>query len=273
MTIRCAAVLCVHDEAPHLRRCLGDFVNQGIDVAVIDHGSTDGSGAILREFVGRGLVRLASLPWEGVYDQSAQLAAKAEMIAGLEHDWVIHADADEWMHTRKSGESLLQGIARLASGGFNVINFDEFVFLPDPAGGEAPDLKHDSLHYYFFEPRPLRLMRAWRRDAGFDNIASGGHVLSGEGLRVAPESFVLRHYMVRSQAHAVEKYANRTFATGDLERGWHHNRVGLDAARLRLPGREALRQLARWDDAALDRGDPRTLHYWDWPQAADGVRR
>ena len=267
MSLRCVAVLCVRNEAPNLRRSLGDFVDQGIDVAVIDHGSDDGSDAILREFAGRGLVRHETLAWEGVYDQGEQLAAKAALIAGLDHDWVIHVDADEWLHTRRPGETLVQGIGRLAAEGYNAINFDEFVFLPDPCAAEARDLKRDSLHYYFFEPNPLRLMRAWRRDVGFDNLATGGHVLSGAGMQLAPESFVLRHYIVLSQAHAIAKYVGRTFDSRDLARGWHGNRLGLDAARLQLPARARLKRLARWDEAALDRADPKALHFWDWPRS------
>ena len=36
MPVSCAAVLCVRNEAKHIHRAISDFVNQGIDVVVID---------------------------------------------------------------------------------------------------------------------------------------------------------------------------------------------------------------------------------------------
>jgi glycosyltransferase involved in cell wall biosynthesis len=257
--------MCVRNEEAHIRRALTDLTSQGIDVVVIDHESTDRTASICREFLGRGVLGIERLAWEGTYDQTAQLQAKARVIEQLPHDWVVHADADEWMHTRLAGESLLQGITRLDAAGYNAINFDEFVFLPAPDGDAPADCKRELLHYYFFEPRPLRLMRAWKRSSGLSNLPSGGHRLTGSGIMLAPESFVLRHYMVLSQEHAVAKYAGRLFAHRDLEKGWHGNRMDLSAERLRLPDPSRLKQLRDWVSVDLDRSEPKALHYWEWP--------
>lgn len=266
MRLTCVAVMCVHNEEAHLRRSIGDLVDQGIDVALIDHGSTDGTREICAEFLGKGLLMVEHMPWTGVYDQTAQLKAKHALIARLSHDWVIHADADEWMHTRVQGETLLEGISRVASLGFNAINFEEFVFLPKPeALSETDDCKRQLLDYYFFAPSENRLMRAWNRQCDFTNLASGGHMLTGPGLRLAPEPFVLRHYVVLSQAHAVRKYVGRVFSTGDLDKGWHGNRLDLSSERLRLPSPKVLKTLDDWERADLDRSDAKSLHFWDWP--------
>ena len=52
------------------------------------------------------------------------------IIDDIETDWVIHLDADEIMHTYRRGESLNEASHRLDAVGWNVANFDEFVFLP-----------------------------------------------------------------------------------------------------------------------------------------------
>ncbi len=272
MAVSCVAVLCVRNEEAHLQRAIGDFVEQGIDVAVIDHGSSDRTPEICASFLGKGLVSLEQLAWTGEFDLTAQLQAKRDLLGRLGHDWVIHADADEWMHTRIQGESLLEGIDRVARLGYNAINFDEFVFLPGPeAASEPVDCKRELLSYYYFSPRENRLMRAWNRTHALENVSSGGHHLAGAELRLAPESFVLRHYIVLSQRHALQKYPDRVFSAGDLEKGWHGNRLNLGSEGLRLPHPATLQKLPDWRSVALDRSNPRTRHFWEWTMAERGA--
>lgn len=261
--LSCVAVLCVRNELPHLPRVVDDFISQGIDVAVIDHGSDDGSREYLQSWRGRGVVALEDLPWRGEYDQTGQLEAKGALIDRLEHDWVIHADADEWLQSPRAGETLRQGLERHDLAGCTVVNFEEFVFLPD-AGQEVHDCKRELRHYYFFAPQPRRLMRAWKRSSGLSNVASGGHVLAGQQAIVAPEDFVLRHYIALSQAHALRKYGGRVFSQRDIQRGWHANRLGLDTARLQFPDVSRLHSLPSWDSIEFDRSRPHAKHYWEW---------
>lgn len=273
MTLKCVAILCVRNEELHIRRALDDLVGQGIDVAVIDHASTDRTREICLSFLGRGLVALENLDWDGTYDQTLQLSAKMALVDRLDHDWVIHADADEWMHTRIPGETLLDGIRRMDTD-YNAINFEEFVFLPPPdAIADSADCKHNLLDYYFFAPCANRLMRAWKRCARLSNVNSGGHILAGDEIRLAPENFVLRHYIVLSQEQAIAKYAQRVFAPADLQRGWHGNRLGLVPERLRLPKSEVLQRLPAWDSVELDRAQPKTRHFWDWTLQERGLQR
>lgn len=268
MGLTCVAVLCVRNEEAHLPRAIADFIDQGIEVAVIDHDSTDRTAEICASFIGRGLVSIERMEWTGQFDLTGQLQAKRELIDRLDHDWVIHADADEWMHTRIQDESLLDGIERLAKLGYNAINFEEFVFLPEPGATQEPaDCKQEMLNYYCFAPRENRLMRAWNRQQAFSNLESGGHLLAGADLRLAQESFVLRHYIVLSQGQANRKYADRIFSTRDLEKGWHGNRLNLQAERLRLPDPAVLGRLQDWRSVDLDRSNPKALHFWDWPLA------
>ena len=95
----------------------------------------------------------------------------------------------------------------MAAAGWNTINFDEFVFVP-PMGedtAERRDFYREMLHYYFFEPEPGRLMRAWKNMPDILQVG-GGHKLDGPGICRCPENFVLRHYPTLNLDHARQKY-------------------------------------------------------------------
>lgn len=262
--LKCCAIVAVRNEQIHIRRAVRDFARDGIDVVVIDNDSTDGTRRICEELLGHGVLRLERLPWGGAFDLSAQLEAKQRVIRSLHHDWIIHADADEVLQSNVEGEALLEGIARADRSGCNAVNFEEFVFLP-PAG-EQPDTSRYTesfLHYYFHEPRPGRLMRAWRRTDALSNEGSGGHVLEGD-VRLFPENFVLRHYMVLSEVHAREKYGMRVFASSDVAKGWHRRRMSIDPSTLRLPPEGQLLRLPHAGSRSFDRSTPRASHFWEW---------
>jgi glycosyltransferase involved in cell wall biosynthesis len=263
--MRIAAIVCVRNEQVHIARCLNDFVTDGIDVILIDNGSEDRTVDVARGFLGRGLLSIESLPWNGAFELGAQLALKKTIVAQLEHDWVIHADADEWMRPPAPETSLSAAIRRVDEEGFNCINFDEMVFVPWPEESfEDGNYVQRMTTYYFFEPRPLRLMRAWRRSIDADNTQSGGHTLRSGQLKASPESFVLRHYIALSLAHAVAKYVGRRFASDEIGRRWHLNRLGVTAANLVVVPSPYLKRLELWSSGSFDRSAPAKTHYWQW---------
>ncbi len=265
MSISCAAILCVRNEAVHIRHAINNFVIQGIDVVVIDHGSTDDTIQICEQFKNRGLLKIHHLSWNGSFDLSLQLEAKQQVAETVDHDWIIHADADECLRSSVEGETLLEGIVRKAEAGFNVINFEEFVFLPYSGQHIREDqYQKELLSYYFFAPRPCRLMRAWERSSKLKNISSGGHELVGDDIRISDEPFVLKHYITLSRQHLISKYEKRIFSESDINRGWHGNRLNLDRNKLQLPSADSLKTLSHWRDPNLDKSDPKTTHFWDW---------
>ena len=123
------AILAIRNEEAYLSNCLRYLCENGIQLAVIDNGSTDGSRDILQSFR-LNLVRYESIPYVGRFDRKTLLPAKARIAEESGADWVIHHDCDEMMHSFRDGESLSSAIKRLDSAGYNVIDFDEFIFLP-----------------------------------------------------------------------------------------------------------------------------------------------
>jgi len=258
------AVLAIHNEEAYLANCLRHLARNGINFAIIDHGSSDDSPRIYRqsEFAAN-LVEVQELPFAGHFSLAEQLECKTQLIERIDTDWVIHVDADEVMHSYRSGETLSEALSRLAAAGSNVVDFDEFVFLPiegdyvpDAVGSQPLEL------YYFFQPNAPRLMRAWHKASGLSMVEHGGHLLAGPDVRLASESLALRHYIFRSQEHAFTKYATRSFAKHELLKGWHRARAGTPAHAFTFPPTNAMKRLANPGCYDLDRSEPWTQHYW-----------
>ncbi len=258
------AILAIRNEEAYLANCLHHLVHNQINFVIIDNGSNDASAEIYRrrEFAAH-LVDVKHVPFQGAFSLTEQLQHKLEAVDAVKADWVIHLDADEVMHSYRPDESLSAALSRLNAEGWNAVNFDEFVFLPieNNYRPEAPGWQQMSL-YYFFEPDSPRLMRAWRKASGLSMLEHGGHLLAGSNLRLAPEHFALRHYIVRSQEHAFEKYTARRFASHEIDRGWHANRIGHLRESFALPSINRLKRLPVVADRTLERDDPWQIHYW-----------
>jgi hypothetical protein len=263
--VKVLAIVCIRNEEVHVEAALRDLIGEGLDVVLLDHDSTDRSAELAEPFIGRGLLAIERLPWTGEFSIAQQLAAKARIIDGSDHDWIVHADADEWLSAPEAGKTLLEGLREVDAEGYNAVHFNEFVFVPPPGEDmHAPDYRRRSRRYYFFRPHYPYLLRAWKHRCGLDNRRFAGHLLSGS-VRPCPRDFPLRHYIVLNEEHARRKYLGRPFAPEELAEGFHYDRVLTTAENLRLPDRdERLRSLAHWSSKDFDTSRPVTQHYWQW---------
>jgi hypothetical protein len=76
---------------------------------------------------------------------------------------------------------------------------------------------------------------------------------------------ILKHFIVRSQRHAIEKYLGRKYAEAGLAKGWHGNRLGLTAEMLTIPESSPFLntlETTRSSPATLLR--PVKKHFWHW---------
>ena len=262
--------MCVANEEIHIESALRDLIADGLDVILIDHDCDDRTIARARAFLGRGLLSIERLPWTGQFSITEQLEAKWRAIQHVDHDWIVHVDADEWLSAPEPGQTLLDGLHDADAAGYNAVHFNEFVFAPQP--GEdlyATDYRRRSTRYYFYQPRHPYLVRAWKHRSGLDNRTFGGHLVAGP-VRQYPIDFPLRHYIALSEAHAWRKYVGRAFAQAELAHGFHYDRVGLTRESLRFPNDEAglMRTLERWSSKRFDTTSPVSEHYWQWPKAS-----
>lgn len=254
--MRAVALITVRNEELYLRRSLEHLSSQGIETCLIDNGSTDNTIEIAQSFSGRGICRIENLPYCGYFDLPSILKNEEKLAREINADWFMHHDADEIREAPPPYESLLQGIEDADRQGYNAINFDEFVFLPtnDEEAFEGTDYANTMQYYYFFEPAPQRRINAWKKGAGPVNLSqSGGHRVDFQGRRIFPISFILRHYVALSRAHAIDKYTvQRVYPPGN--RG---SRATFTAEKLRLPAKERLKKISGRN---FDKSDPWRKH-------------
>ena len=216
------------DILPHtLRRLLAD----GLEVVYVDNWSTDGSLEAVREEFGES-VRAVRFP-----DIASQTVNWADLLTRVETlgidsgaDWVIHHDADEIRQSPWMGVPLRDAIWNVDRRGFNAINHQVIDFKPvnteSTVAGEDPTAR--MTHWeHLTHPANLVQVKAWRNEGQRVNLAlSGGHAASFQGRRIFPYRFLLRHYPLRSPAHARRKIfddrASRWDA-GERARGWHRH--------------------------------------------------
>jgi glycosyltransferase involved in cell wall biosynthesis len=264
--MRIIAVIAARNERPYLEIVLPYLASQDVEVVLIDNDSDDGTrDAIIRQHYPN-LVEVRRLPYQGHFDLQQQLLCKQAVAETVECDWMIHQDADEVLQGRSGWGGLRDVIERADAEGFNVVNFEELVMLPlDPNVDDI--LTNNRLAYFFTKGQPVRLMRAWKADQQVDNVRNGGHKLRRPDLAIWPESQILKHFIVRSQIHALAKYLNRVFAPTDTERGWHGNRLNMTPGKLTLPAlgdHPGLVELNSVKDLPDPWPEEQHLHFWQW---------
>lgn len=255
---RVVALLTTRNESLYIARCLQHLYEQGIETCLIDNESEDNTLEIARMFLKKGVFRIETQPYIGYFDLVEQLSIKERLSKEIDADWFIHLDADEIREAPKPFKTLREGIKDADKKGYNAINFDEFVFLPttNDESFEGTDYVKRMNYYYFFEPVPNRRINAWKNGTkDIDLVNSGGHQIKFEGIKIYPENFILRHYIILSKAHAISKYyTNRVFSQKEhIERGWHGARITFSPDKLVLPDISFLKEVENgvWDKSDI----------------------
>lgn len=217
------AILTFRNAAGTLAAALDHLQSLGCEVIAVDHGSTDASRDIARAAQP---ARLIEDPWTGTFDLQQQLRRKESLIAEAQTDWILHADADEFLHP-PDGQTLASCLARADAAGHLAFACDETLFLP-----AFEDEEHDPQSFRATLATHVRMQerdakqRLFRRDADLDLwFRTGGHTVTQDPARVAETRLTLRHYPGLSLDDLRGQYLARVFAPDDHARLWHSNRM------------------------------------------------
>jgi hypothetical protein len=233
MTLECrvVAIVAAYNEADIIAQVVADLIDQGVQVYVLDDGSTDGTAAAVAPMVGRGVLAIEPLrqgrdssPDE--FDWERILRRKSEVASEIDADWFIHHDADEFRESPWLGVSLRDAIAQVDAAGCDAIDFASFDFWPTHDRFRPGDDVRAAFTRYAPRPEHDRVqVRAWKQTGGVVDLAStGGHDAQFAGRRVFPLRFISRHYPIRGQAHGERKVFQerlRRFRATERGRGWH----------------------------------------------------
>ncbi|MBN3960044.1 sulfotransferase [Nostoc sp. NMS8] len=256
--MRVVALLTVRNEERFLPRCLEHLYSQGIETCLIDNGSYDKTLEIARTFLNKGVFKIEHLPYPGYFELSTIISNEEKLAKEIDTDWFIHHDADEIRQAPKPYRTLIEGIEDADRQGYNAINFDEFVFMPtsDDESFEGKNYVEEMHYYYFYEPDKLYRLNAWKNlNIPINLTNAGGHRVAFEGQRIFPVSFILRHYVVLSRTHALQKYLGRVHSMKEtIERGWHRVSSSFTSEHLNFPSRERLKLVSA--DNSWDKSEP-----------------
>jgi glycosyltransferase involved in cell wall biosynthesis len=223
------ALIAAYNEADIIALVIGDLVEEGVLVYLLDHGSTDATVQEAQRHLGRGLVRIESLPapddgsrspaWEQV------LRRKEDLALELDADWFIHHDADEFRESPWPDLRLREAIQRVDAQGYDAIDFELLNFRPTHDSFRPGTDVREAFPYY--EPgeafdRPQ--IRCWKKGPQrVDLVTFGGHKPLFPGRRVFPLRFLLRHYPIRGQSHGERKVfrERKTRFAAERAQQWH----------------------------------------------------
>ncbi|HUK51024.1 MAG TPA: glycosyltransferase family 2 protein [Terriglobales bacterium] len=196
----------VYNESDIIESVVLHLISQGIQLVILDNGSTDGSYESCSKFLGRGVSSLERLATDRL-DFDLLIAKLYEMALKERPDWVLLSAADEFLESPYSHLSLQDAIESENQKGYNMVQFNNFEFWPT----EKDENSHESdvrkrLKYYTFND-DLQF-RAWKTCPGITVTGTAGHYpVFPDKVRVQiPRTkYILRHYRIRSYQHGLKK--------------------------------------------------------------------
>ena len=250
------AFICTFQEADVIGWTVRHLIRQGLAVHVIDCCSMDGTARLAVE-AGATVeaYRAPPVSWHALLGRVEMLAASSP------HDWCTLCDADELRYSDQPGETLLEGFERVQDAGFIAIDHQVFTFHPTPQSADFDGTQNPEKYFRYFSRdiwnERIGQVKAWRNIGPVSLAHSGGHQARClpreggadarfEGQRVY-QSFVSKHYPIRSQAHGERKvFQERQWLDQAQGRtSWHKQYDGI------APGAKFIKDpatLERWPD-------------------------
>jgi len=206
-----ALTLVVRDEEDILASNLDYHLAQGVDVIlVVDHGSSDRTPEILREYEGTG--RVHAFRDDGPVHDQAPRVNRLLRIAAESHraDWVIHSDADEfWMPAAGS----LRDVFAAVPDRYGYVKVERNNFPPVPDDGRrfhermvVRERRSQNLRGHPLEPKVAQ------RPAAAVEVLPGNHDLAAPVMDLAPDigAVEVLHFPMRT----FEQFEHKVINTG-----------------------------------------------------------
>jgi glycosyltransferase involved in cell wall biosynthesis len=226
--MKVCAIISIYNEEDIIEQSLNRLISSGIDIYIIDNGSTDSSGKICERYIDRGVINVERLEFfengVSVYNWTKLLRHKENISKLLDYDWFIHADADEIRESPWSDLSLKEAIDIVDKSGYNLINFKLYNFLLYEGIRNTGNFEQDFDRYTTAQKFNSMQVKAWKKTPSIDLVTHGGHLALIDNPKLYPLRFILKHYPARSIAQAVKKInleRKDRFSDEDKRKGWH----------------------------------------------------
>jgi glycosyltransferase involved in cell wall biosynthesis len=219
------ATVLVYNEADIIGQVLEHLHRHDISFVVLDGGSKDGSIEIAQAFIGKGLLE-HKVVRRSLWEYRKDLDCVIEMAAKYTPDWIVCNDADEFLEPRELDQTLCDVIAAEDRLGYNIVQFDHFLFLLTQRDCESEELDIRK-RLRFYQWTDDYRYKAWKYYPSATCRDGAGHYPTlpcGIRPKVSPKKLVLRHYPFRSPEQAMRKVFEERlprFAPEERMRGWH----------------------------------------------------
>ncbi|MGO8971581.1 MAG: glycosyltransferase family 2 protein [Myxococcaceae bacterium] len=222
--------LCYND-GDFLRDALAYLLNQEHQLVVWDHGSTDNTAEVIREFRAD-LVETRRIPREFDFYEIYPSMSRHLMENYIStYDWISWPDQDEILEGPSRVKSYCRWIEEVYESPCNWIQFRNFNFWLTSADNPEVISPIERIRHYSLFPDCAPRIRAWR--ASVTNIRVFNHnALSGARW---PELFNLRHYSMRSREQMMARLMRDRTGLRRGDSNYHYENMRFRMGRLEIP--------------------------------------
>ena len=196
----------VYNESDIIGSVIDHLLSQGIELVILDNGSTDGSYEICERYLSKGVLSLERLITERL---EFDLILKKLYETALNHnpDWVLLNAADEFLESPYHGLNLKQAVEADYLRGSNLIQFNNFEFWPTEKDQNSHEQDPKRRMKYYTWNDDLQF-RAWKAHPGITVTGTSGHYPifpTNLKIQIPRTKYIMRHYRIRSYQHGLRK--------------------------------------------------------------------
>jgi len=194
MKMKIIGMIPVYNDEDIISEVIQYLLSQGLELVVLDNGSTDNTFEICKKFVDKGILKLVQFNTKS-YQWDLILRILYDLALTENPDWVIRSDSDEFLESGIKGMTLKDRIIQADTEGYNLIQFDRFdFFMTDNDKENAKSIK-EKMSYYSCQGDYL--YRAWKYVPGIRIGDAEGHYPifpDRSKYKINPGKLVLRHH-------------------------------------------------------------------------------
>jgi len=203
--LKIIGMIAVYNEPDIVRVVIDHLLSQGIQLVILDN-SANGSNDMFMEYSGKGVLSVERLVTER-YDMDLLISKMYEKALEARPDWVLLNDSDVFLESPYPGMSLRDAIELEDRKGHNMIQFDNFEFLPTEKDEDSNETDvRKRLKYYTWNDN-LRFL-AWKPYPGVTVTGTSWHYPifpENVKVRVPRTKYIMRHYRIRSYQQGLQK--------------------------------------------------------------------
>ena len=136
-----------YNESDIIEDVLRYYESTGVPLVFIDNGSTDGSGEIAQRYLKREVLEYVRHETEE-YDLKEMLNLCLTVVERHAPEWIMHIDSDLFSEPGPGFANFHDHVSDAEAQGCNVIDFEEYVFLPTTADDSDETNVYTRMKYY-----------------------------------------------------------------------------------------------------------------------------